>query len=469
MLRHLVTATISSLLLVIVILPLRSQAESVGTVAYQLSPDPPEPGRQSLELRVLDAAGQPLKDTQIAVQISMPAMGTMPRMEEKAKVTPKGDGHYRLDFNLSMGGTWEVQVRIKSRGSERTVDYSLTTGVKGLTLKDSGAREGETAVPLNINPGRLQRIGVRFVEAKIQPLKKPIRAVGVIESDNTRRTEVTLRYSGYVEKLWQGRVGDQVKAGTALFTVYSPELIAAENEFLLAHAAGGGGTQAALHRSTTERLNNLGLSQADIERIKKRGEPERSITIKAPISGTILVAQVREGSSFSQGELLYTIGDLSKTFAVARLFQSDLQGLRVGHAAEILTPDGENPIPGRIDLISPSINEGEGTANIRVVATRPAPELKPGMFVDLHVDIDLGSHLSIPTTAILYSGNHRYVFVDHGEGRLEAREIQAGPASGDLSEVLSGLKAGERVAETGTFLISSEAQLKSALPKWRAQ
>jgi len=262
-------------------------------------------------------------------------------------------------------------------------------------------------------------------------------------------------------------VGDYVEAGTPLFSVYSPDLITAQSEFLLVHKNGGSSD---LHASTWERLRNFGLTDTDIQRIKKSGAPERATIISAPQSGNIIDISAREGASFSQGQMLYAIGDLSKNYIVARIFQRDISELKVGGRVLIAQAEGDGKkYPGRIDLIFPNINEADGTVNVRIVAEETVPSLKSGVFVDLFFPIHWGRLLVIPTTSVLFSGLHKYVFVDRGQGVLEPREIFTGRSTDALVEVQEGLSEGEQVAASGTFLLSSEAQLRSALPKWKVQ
>ena len=431
-------------------------------------PNPPEAGENKFDVLIKDDKGEAIEKADVRIMISMLAMGAMPRMEEKTKIVEKGGGRYLAEYDLSMGGTWDVVVSVAKEGSEEKFNFSLTTGIPGLVSKGGGksAANGDEHAATNIlpiGPDRLQRIGVRFAEVKTMLLNKTLRTAGIVESDNTRKTDVTLRFSGYVEKQFRGRIGDTVQAGTPLVSVYSPDLIAAQSEFLLAHGEGIAGP---LHTSTSERLKNMGLSQRDIERIEKTGKPQRDTVITAPQGGTVLDVTVREGSSFSQGQILYSIGDLTKNYIVARVFQRDVANLIVGQPVEIITPDQDRAFVGKVDLIFPSINEGEGTANVRVQIGEGA-DLKPGTFVDLRFPIDLGNRLVVPVTAILYSGSHKYVFVDQGEGALEPREIKTGKTTDDFVEVMDGVNDGERVASAGTFLISSEAQLRSALPKWK--
>lgn len=432
-------------------------------------PNPPEAGENNLMVVLKDDVGKPFDNAKVDVLVFMPAMGTMPRMEEKAKVTAKGSGAYEARFDLSMGGTWEIALNAEKNGEKASAHYSITTGIPGVEKKGRGKTDSQgpaDSTPLDIGPERLQMIGVRFAEAKTVVMQRNIDAVGVVEQDQTHREELTLRYSGYIVKQFRGRVGDPVKAGDPLFSVYSPDLVTAQSEFLLADRLSEGGHS--LHKAAGEKLKNLGLSERDIAEIRKDQQPRRDIVVRSPIKGTILDILVREGASVGSGQVLYIIGDLSKTYIVARIFQQEVGHIKVGQQAIIVVPgSAADPIQGKVDLIYPQIEQGAGTANVRVEVNQMVSGLKPGVYVDVSIPVELGSLLSIPAEAILYSGRHRYVFVDRGEGRLEPREVRVGKSADGRVQILDGLKEGERVAASGTFLLGSEAQLRSALPKWK--
>ena len=442
-------------------------------------PNPPESGENRLLIVLNDEAGKPVTDAKINVLLFMPAMGTMPRMEERAVVEEKGDGNYLADFSLAMGGSWEIVSTIEKGTQKETYYGSLTTGIPGVTSK-GGQRSGDdrndqeksgspsTTDLMELGPDRLQLIGVRFAEAKVVPVARTIEAVGVVEQDQTHREEVTLRVSGYVVKQFRGRVGDSVKVGDPLFSIYSPDLVTAQSELFLAQSLKSSGPS--LLQAATEKLKNLGLSERDTAEIKKSGKPKRDVVVRSKVNGTILEVLVREGAAVSAGQIVYVVGDLSQTYIVARVFQQDVGELKIGQQANLTVPGTHSgAVEGKLNLIYPQIEQGAGTTNVRVEVAAYTPGLRPGVYVNLRFPVELGKLLTIPSEAILYSGKHRYVFIDRGVGRLEPRQIEIGRTADELTEVISGLTAGDRVAASGTFLLGSEAQLRSALPKWRAE
>ena len=461
------------LLSVAVTLQLVTAAPSLAAMKLELRPEPnpPEAGDNRIVITISDAEGKPIDGAKIELFPFMPAMAIMPRMEEKSDIKPKGAGRYEAAFRLPMGGTWEMALTVEAGGSKNTSHYSITTGIPGVTSKSSspprdGAGGSEPTTIMELGPERLQKIGVRFTEAKVAPMRRDVEAVGVIEQDQTHREEVTLRFSGYVVKQFRGRVGDYVKAGEPLFSVYSPDLVAAQSELLLAEKISADGHS--LHQAAGEKLKNLGVSPSDIAQIRRDGKPKRDVVIRSGVSGTIQDISVREGAAVSAGQVTYIIGDLSKSFIVARVFQQEVGDLKRGQAAEVKIPGSGKALPGTVDLIYPQVEPGAGTANVRVVVPTFVPGLRPGVYVDVRFPVELGNLLTIPSEGILYSGRHRYVFVDRGNGGLEPREVEVGRTSGGMTEIREGLKPGERVAASGTFLLGSEAQLRSALPKWKA-
>jgi Cu(I)/Ag(I) efflux system membrane fusion protein len=451
--------------------PLNLQASAVGgpgKITVLPIPETPQVGENKLSIQITDIADQPVEKATVTVGLFMIAMGSMPRMEEKGVVREIGKGGYEASYQVPMGGSWEIEVKVESSATAFTSQYSITTDIAGIAdknVKSSGANLAAASNVLNIGPLRLQKIGVRFAIAKEALLARTIRAVGLVEQDKTHREDVTVRYSGYIAKLFSGRVGDRVEKGQELFSIYSPDLVTAQSEYIL--AAKSAGASKSLLMAAEDRLRNLGLSELQIARLIKDGKPQRDMLVRAPIKGTILEIGASEGSSVSAGQSVIVIGDLDKGYIVARVFQQDVGDIKAGQTAEYTIPSVSSEIQnGVVDLVFPQIEQGTGTANVRVQSKNFSADLKPGTYVDLRFLVNIGSRLTIPADALIYSGLHNYVFVDQGEGMLEPREVFPGRFVADLVEIRSGLKAGERVAASGNFLLSSEAQLRSALPKW---
>lgn len=455
------------------------QAQALIQVQMKLNPDPPQEGSNALSLQ-LQEDGIPLKKAKISARITMPAMGSMPKMESKAEVTEKGDGKYLVHFEIPMDATWEMELQIQSEKESQNFFYSITTGIPG--VKDNNAPQNNNknsekmeskntakTTTLNIGVDRLQKIGVRFAIAQRRNLSTLIHSVGIVEADKTKSAEVTLRFSGYLEKQFVGKIGDYVKAGEPLSTIYSPDLYAAENEFLISHENLRHDKN--LSKLSASKLLTLGLSTDEINKIKKTKTPQRTYVLRSPITGTILEIKAREGAAVNTGEILYVIGNLEKTYIVAKVFQQDISGVHTKQEVKITSSvDKSMSTIGYVDLIYPNVTEGSGTQDVRI-AFAPSSSfiLQPGIYVDVEFVVELSEKLSVPTESILYSGLHNYVFVDKENGILEPREVIVGKHTNDYTEIMSGLQENEKIAQSGQFLLSAEAQLRSALPKWKQQ
>lgn len=457
-------------------------------VSLKNDPDPPQSGTNRVQITLSTPTGDPVPLARLSWKVYMAAMGTMPYMEESGEVvsTPEAGAKgkastYVVEYWLSMEGSWEVELTISGDGQETQRFFSLTTAIPGFKDKNVGPAgspentgsldagtprappPGEASPLLNVGVQRLQLIGVKFAEASVQELTRDVEAVGLLEADDRKRAEIVPRSDGFVESLAVARVGDAVRAGQALATVYSPELVAAQAEHLIALRATGGSTLAS---STREKLRNLGMSETDIRSVESSGRALREVTLRSPIAGTVLQVSIARGSSFRSGQILYVISDLTETYFVARVFQQDLPLIKPGQAALVTLSGVGETFRGQVDLVYPTVAEGAGTANVRIRMAAKSSAFQPGLYASVTFPVSFGAALVVPKEAVMYAGKNRYVFVDRGEGRLEPREVRVGQSGAEMAEVRAGLAAGERVVVSGNFLLSSEALLRSALPKW---
>jgi Cu(I)/Ag(I) efflux system membrane fusion protein len=433
-------------------------------VRLQLDPDPPRAGDNALEVMVEDAQGRPVDGAQLSLTGSMPAMGAMPEMKSGGEVKALGGGKYRVDYPLAMPGDWSVVLGIHAQQGHGEVRFKVSPPRKGYVLERSAGAPREAAPQaIELGAERQQLIGVVYAPVERRPLSLSLRAAGRVEVDETQLHDVTLKYDAYVEKLLVDQTGQQVAAGQPLLVLYSPELLASERDWLFAQ----GNEQ--LARAAEERLRLWGLSDQQLAELRKRGKAEPRITIRSPAAGTVLEKNAVAGAKAMAGMPLYRIGNLGRVWVQAELFESDAPHLRTGLSATMTLPwasgDSWN---GTVQFVSPTVDEKTRSLRARLVFPNARLELKPGMFVDVRIEVPLGTRLAVPDSALLASGEHRYAFVQRGEGLLEAREVHIGARAGDFDEVLSGLSEGEQVATQATFLLSSEAQLRGALPRWSA-
>jgi len=212
-----------------------------------------------------------------------------------------------------------------------------------------------------------------------------------------------------------------------------------------------------------------GLSSEQMADLRKRGKAEPRITIHSPASGVVLEKNVVSGTRAMAGNVLYRIGNLGRIWVLADLFESDAPYVQGGQPATMSLPWASGVTwNGVVQFVYPTVDEKTRAVRARLAFPNAQLSFKPGMFVDVNVQVPLGNRLAVPDNALLASGEHRYAFVKRGEGQLQATEVKVGAMAGDYHEVLAGLREGEEVATQATFLLSSEAQLRSALPRWGA-
>lgn len=328
--------------------------------------------------------------------------------------------------------------------------------------------------PIQLSPERLQSIGVSTGEVEQKAVEDEIQTTGNIAVDETRLAYVQLRFSGYIQKVFADATYQYVRKGQPLFTIYSPDLVATEREYLVAKqnqqqvaastVPGVASSAASLVEATSERLQQWGIPDKEISRLESTGKVQQELEIDSPVSGYITDREALPNKYVQPDTRLYTVADLSTVWALAQVFQNDLGRVRVG-APATLTVDTYpgRTFSGRVDFVYPDIDPATRTARVRLVFPNPDLKLTPGMFVNVVLKIPMGRQLLIPASGVLQSGTRQIAFVDHGSGNLEPREVQLGARIGDDFVVLKGLKPGERIVTSANFLIDSESQLQAAL------
>lgn len=352
-------------------------------------------------------------------------------------------------------------------------DAPGTCPICSMDLTPVTREELETGT-LVIDAQRRQRIGVRTAPVAIRPLDVTIRAVGEVVADETREAEISVKYPGWIGRLHVDETGQEVQRGQVLFTLYSPELLSAQEELLAAvasrrRAAGSGAPERAdyLVDAARRRLSLWDLSDRQIDRIVSSGEPSKYVPIHSPAAGFVMEKHVVEGASVRPGQTLFRIAALDRVWVRAEVYESDLSLVEVGQRAEVTFPHrpGEGMV-GEVTFVSPVIQRQTRTGTIRIELPNPGMALKPEMYADVFLETSRGEALVVPQEAVIYAGPRRIVFVDLGEGRLQPREIEIGIDVGDAYEVLSGLDPGDVVVTSGNFLIAAESRLKSATGAW---
>lgn len=319
---------------------------------------------------------------------------------------------------------------------------------------------------LFVDEGRRQRIGVKIAPVTVAPMDLDIRALGRVTYDEKALVDVTLKLDGYIHDLKVNATGEPLKKGQVLFTLYSPELYAAQQEYLLAQNSHSE-ANASLLSAAKKRLELWGLQSWQIEEVAKRGEPIENMAFLSPASGFVLEKNVVEGAAVKAGERLFRIVPLQKVWVEADVYEHDLPEVKLGHRVEITMPymPGRK-YQGRVSYIYPTLDGRTRTGKVRIELPNEGLELKPDMYANVEFKLARGERLQVPESAVIYTGPRTLVFLDLGEGRLKPQEVKLG-AQGDGSfEVLSGLEEGDRVVTSGNFLIAAESRIRSAADYW---
>lgn len=374
---------------------------------------------------------------------------------------------------LLLVGLW-FHYRAARSTSPKSQPASFSTENPGPSAPPTATPAETPLAPIQLSPERLQSIGVTTGEVEQKAVEDQIRTTGNVAVDETRLAYVQVRFSGYIQKVFADATYQHVRKGQPLFTIYSPDLVATEREYLVAKqnqqqvatstVPGVASSAASLIQATTERLQQWGIPDNEISRLESTGKVQQELEIDSPVSGYITDREALPNKYVQPDTRLYTVADLSTVWAFAQVFQNDLGRVRVGAPATLTVDTYPGRIfSGRVDFVYPDIDPATRTARVRLVFPNPGLKLTPGMFVNVVLKIPMGRQVVIPASGVLQSGTRQIAFVDHGNGNLEPREVQLGVRIGDDFSVLKGLKPGERIVTSANFLIDSESQLQVAL------
>lgn len=315
--------------------------------------------------------------------------------------------------------------------------------------------------------------GITTGIVEVRSVGSEIRAVGRVTFDETRFEDVTVKYAGYIGRLYVEATGAPVRRGQTLFTLYSPELYAAQQEYLAALESQRAAQSTAapdradyLVRAARQKLRLWDLSDAQVREIERTGKPVEQIAVPSPASGYVVEKDVVEGAAVQPGMRLYRLAGLDRVWVEAEVYESELPKVRTGQPAVVTLSylPGEE-LRGRVSLIHPQIDPASRTGKVRLsIPNRigpSGPTLKPDMYADVVLQAQPRDALMVPEEAVLYTGPRRIVFVDLGDGRYEPREVRLGAKNEGSFEVLAGLRAGDVVVTSGNFLLDAEARLQS--------
>jgi len=349
--------------------------------------------------------------------------------------------------------------------------------IEGLTM-DSIKKQGKMVElspgTVNISPERQQLIGVKIGTVEARRLEKLIRTTGRVDYDEKRLATISPKIGGWVEELYVDFTGAFVKKGDPLLTIYSPELVSTQEEYLVAlrareefmkspfpEVASSGNS---LAESARRRLKLWDISDDQIKALEQSGQPRKTLTLYSPYEGFLLERMAYKGMNVMPGMALFKLADLSVVWIYADIYEYELPLIRLGQVASVKLPylPSEN-FTGRVIYIYPSLDPKSRTAKVRLETPNKNGRLKPEMYADVEIRMDLGQRLTVPEGAIIDTGIRQVAIIDKGSGYFEPREVKLGVKVDNYYEVIKGLKSGERVVTSANFLIDSESSFKEAV------
>jgi len=355
-----------------------------------------------------------------------------------------------------------------------TTEMEEMKGLSMESIQKQGKMEEVAPGTVQISPEKQQLIGVKFGTVEMKPLEKVIRTVGRIDYDEKRIVTVSPKIGGWIEDLYVDFTGRFVKQGEPLLTIYSPELVSTQEEYLIAlrakrdlskspfpEVASSGDS---LADSAKRRLKLWDINDDQIKALEESGQAKKTLTLYSPFSGFVLEKSAYKGMNVMPGMALYKLADLSVVWLYADIYEYELPFIRLGQQASIqLTYLPGEAFTGKAVYIYPALNPETRTAKVRFEIPNSHERLKPEMYANVEIKVHLGQRLVVPEGAIIDTGLRQLAIVDKGSGYFEPREVKVGAKVENYYEVIKGLKAGERVVTSANFLIDSESKLKEAV------
>ena len=387
---------------------------------------------------------------------------------------------------LVVGGLgWQAPVEAQQPSKGKILYYRNPMGLPDTSPVPKKDQMGMDYIPvyegeesqgnqISISPEKVQKLGVRTEAASRRTLARPVRLVGTVQVDERRLYTVAPRFEGWIRQLYVNATGHTVKRGEPLLEVYSPELVSAQQEYLI--ALGGlralresdAQIQAGMQQlaaAALQRLRNWEVPEDELQRLQQEGQARQLLTLRAPVTGVVLEKAAVQGMRFMPGEALYRIADLASLWVLADVFEQDLGLVHPGQKVNVTVNAYPGKVfSGKVDFIYPVMNPQTRTARIHIDLPNPNGLLKPAMYASVELAVGQGALMvTIPTSAVINSGARQLVLIDKGEGRYEPRPVKLGVQGDDYVQVLEGIKAGEPVVVSANFLIDAESNLKAAL------
>jgi multidrug efflux pump subunit AcrA (membrane-fusion protein) len=386
----------------------------------------------------------------------------MPKSTKRALVAA-------LSLIVAVSAIWAVRAAVdddEPRGQARQTDISGMEGMEGMSMGGDGS--------VRLTADQIRTFGVTFGTVERRTLTDDVRTVGIVNFDETRMAGVTPKFSGYVERLYVDFTGKPVRRGEPLIEIYSPELIAAQEELLLAArleqdldrttVPGVPRGSMNLLAASRQRLRLWDISDAQIEEILRTGRAQRTLTLHAPVSGIVVEKNILAGQAVQAGQPLYTIADLSEVWVEAEVREADAGLIAEGDVATVeVSAFPGRPLQGRVEYVYPTLQEQARTLKARIAIANADGRLKPGMYATVRLRAPGRTALTVPTSAILNTGERRIVFVDMGGGVIMPHEVEIGRVAGEYSEILYGLEPGQRVVTSAQYMLDSESNLAEVM------
>ena len=357
---------------------------------------------------------------------------------------------------------------VKREQGNKKIVHRMSKDMKMPMKMEEGTGE------IEIDPVKEQYLGIKTTKAKLKDVQKEIKALGTVMPDETKLAHIHTKFSGYIQKVSADYEGKLVSKGQPLFTVYSPELVSTQEEYLLALEAEEklkdskfpeiAKSQAELLSAARKRLELWDVSSEQIDKLKETKQVTKELTIYSPVNGFITKREAFEGTEIKPEDTLYDIADLSKVWVVVEVYENDLPFVTVGQTATInFDYEDIKPFVGKITYIYPTIDPTTRTLKIRLEVNNSGFKLKPDMYINAILATKIGKHVVIPTRAAIDSGKRQVVFVKEGKGKFIPKEVKLGPEVNDERVVYSGINDGDEVVTDGNFLLDSESNLETAL------
>ena len=367
---------------------------------------------------------------------------------------------------------------VKKEGKKTSKIVERKMEHEGHKMKMDMEEGKEESLKLEIDPDKQQYIGIKITKAIKKDAKKEIKALGTIVPDETKLAHIHTKFSGYIQKVFADYEGKLVSKGQPLFTVYSPELVSTQEEYLLALEAKEklqgskfpeiAKSQRELLSAARKRLELWDVSDEQIDKLEKSKQVTKELTIYSPVSGFITKREAFEGTEIKPEDTLYDIADLSRVWVFAEVYEVDLPQIVIGQTATINFQYGnEKPLTGKITYIYPTIDPTTRTVKVRLEVNNSGFKLKPDMYVNAVILSDLGKQIVVPTRAVIDSGERKIVFVKSGKGEFTPQEVELGPEVNDERVIYSGINEGDEVVTDGNFLLDSESNLETALQQMK--